>query len=295
MLDKFGNTLPAIVIVKFLISSTLSLSGLDSLAKCHSFKTNKPVTEAANVYESTLFSEGEEQYYELFYMGVFVGFGKLEVKKPVKHANQWHSVFAAAAHTAPSYEFVFQAEERMMTYSLPNTFQVSRFKLEQDEKRVGKTRFQSQKWLKFDHSKCYVKEIILEKGKKQKVKRFDLASGATDILSSFYQVRQLDFKIGKMERLLIYTSEKSWWAEATPIKKEIVEVPAGKFEAYKISMKTFVGKVAEQAGDMFLWVAVKGPSRPLVKVEGEVKIGSISLELARFTPGVRQRKPKPKK
>jgi hypothetical protein len=267
------------------IGSFSLLTAEYSYGKCKKYNAAYTVAKKSQVYQHVPFSDGEEQYYELFYMGVFVGYGKLEVKEPIKHKGLWHNVFAASANTAPSYEVIFKGKEKMMTYSQPGSFSVTRFKLEQDEEKMLGDKFLAQKWLKFNHDKCYVKEILLEHGKKQVVKRFDLASGATDILSSFYQIRTRDFKLGKMEKFLIYTSEKSWWAEATPVKIEKVKVPSGEFKALKISMKTFIGKVAEQKGDMFVWIAMDHPSKPLVKIQGEVKIGKIELELRKFTPG----------
>lgn len=276
-------------IASLLITCSLAVLAPRAEAKCEKYRRGITVAKQAHVYEGMPFSEGEEQYLELFYMGVFVGYGKLVVDEPVKHKGLWHNVFAASANTAPSYEVFFEATEKMMTYSLPGVFTVTRFKLEQDEKKILGDHYRADKWIKFDHDKCYAKEIVLEKDKKQVVKRFDLTSGATDILSSFYQVRTRDYKLGKMEKFLIYTSEKTWWAEATAIKEEKIKVPAGEFNAIKISMKTFIGKVAEQKGDLFLWLAKDHPSKPILRIEGEVKIGSIVMELNKFTPGKDQK------
>lgn len=265
--------------------SSLLLLTTPSFARCDKVRNSFNISEKNQVYMNVPFKQGEEQHYELFYMGVFVGYGKLEVKEPVQYNGLWHNVFAAAANTAPSYEVLFKGDEKMMAYSLPGSYAVSKFKLEQDEKKLLGDRYLAEKWITFDHDKCYVKEIIQEKGKPQKIKRFDLISGANDILSSFYHIREMDFKIGKMQKFLVYTSEKSWWAEATPIKFEAVKVGAGEFKSVKLSMKTFVGNVAEQSGDMFLWVAIDHPSRPMVQVQGEVKIGTIKLELKKFKAG----------
>lgn len=258
---------------------------LASEPECPEVRNVISVAKQNDVYQNTPFSVGEEQHFELYYMGVFVGFGKLEVKPPVKHNGLWHNVFAAGAKTAPSYEMFFKGDEKMMAYSLPGSFSVSQFAMEQNEKKILSDPYIAEKWITFNHDKCYVKETILEKGKSKKVKRFDLVPGATDILSSFYQLRSRKYSLGKMERFLIYTSEKTWWAEATPVAFEKVKVPAGEFKTVKLSMKTFIGKVAEQSGDMFVWLAIDRKEAPMVKIMGEVKIGSIELELAKFVPG----------
>ena len=112
-----------------------------------------------------------------------------------------------------------------------------------------------------------------------------LSPGAIDALGASFKL-QLDYKIGRKERILVYTSEKNWWLEILPEKIEEVEVKAGKFEAVKIRLKSYLGKQLQQKGKLTAWVATKKhPSRPLVKVEGELKFGNAYMELSKFTPG----------
>jgi hypothetical protein len=271
----------------------LSASCLDhnqSQATCDPLGAGGKITNPELVYAGMPFSAGEEQHFDLFYMGVFVGYGKLDVKAPVLDGGTWSNVFGAAAHTAPSYEVIFRADEKMLAYSEGQTFAAKKFKMEQDEKQIFGDHFKGSKLIKFDHGKCYTKETVDRIDRERRVKRFELIPGSTDILSGFYEMRQKKYKIGKVEKSLVYTSEESWWAEFTPVSFEEVEVPAGKFNAVKLSLKTYIGKVAQQKGDMFMWIAVDHPSRPLVKVEGEVKVGSITLELRKFVPGERHQK-----
>lgn len=255
------------------------------LSECKPLASQKQITSAGQVYAGMPFSAGEEQHFDLFYMGVFVGYGMLDVKEPVKDGDAWTNVFGASAHTAPSYEMIFKADEKMLAYSEAQTFSANKFKMEQDEEQIFGKRFKGEKLIKFDHSKCYTKETIDRIDRERKVRRFELKPGSTDILSGFYRMRHNDYKIGKVEKFLVYTSEDSWWAEFTPVVVEEVEVPAGKFKAVKLSLQTYIGKVAQQKGDMFMWIGVDHPSRPLIKVEGEVKVGTITLELRKFVPG----------
>jgi hypothetical protein len=90
---------------------------------------------------------------------------------------------------------------------------------------------------------------------------------------------------GKTERYLVYTSEKNWFLEATPMGDEDVVVPAGTFKATKVKLRTFIGKELQQKGDVFVWIA-KDKNRTLVQVQGEIKIGSVYMRLSKYTPGM---------
>ncbi len=69
-------------------------------------------------------------------------------------------------------------------------------------------------------------------------------------------------------------------------KIEEVEVKAGKFEVVRVRLKSYLGKELQQQGRLTAWIATKKhPSRPLVKVEGELKFGSAYMELSKFKPG----------
>ena len=83
-------------------------------------------------------------------------------------------------------------------------------------------------------------------------------------------MRHKDYKIGKVEKFLVYTSEDSWWAEFTILQQE--GKTAG--NSRQLNFPDY-SKVAQQKGDMFM--DRRPSSRPLVK-EGEVKVGTITLE-----------------
>ena len=77
---------------------------------------------------------------------------------------------------------IFKADEKMLSYSEAQTFAANKFKMEQDEEQIFGKIFKCEKIIKFDHSKCYTKEIIYRIDRERKVKRFELKPGSTDIL-----------------------------------------------------------------------------------------------------------------
>lgn len=252
--------------------------------ECIPFNPGVLPSKPEDVYKADPFKEGELQTYDISYMGIFVGWAKLGVEKPVKYRDKWHQVFSGAANTSPSYEALFVARDSLKAYSLPGSFAVSKFKMEQYEHKMLSKAFISSKWIEYDQTACLAKETVVLQGENPKRKEARLDPGANDIVSAFYNIRSKSMKKGDVHKILVYTSEKNWFAEATVISEEKIKVPAGEFESAKIKLKTYLGKQLQQRGDLYMWVALT-PDRPVVKIEGDIKIGRVKFELSKFARG----------
>ncbi len=255
----------------------------------------------SDVYKGVPFQPGEEARYVLKYgiMRVHVGYGFLRVQAPTKYKvsigrkeeqvleeSRWHRVFSAEAYTGDWYKMVFAGHDTMQAFSRPWDFGVSKFYINQDEEKPLVRRFRAEKWLDFDHTQCRVQERTLDhkKNKEENGEHF-LEPGAIDALGALYKLRTYDFELNKVERFLVYTSEKNWWLEATPLAFETVKTPYGTHKAVKLAVQSYLGKELQQKGKLFVWLATDMPEKPMLKVEGKVTFGSVYLEMDRFTPG----------
>jgi hypothetical protein len=255
----------------------------------------------ADTYKGMPFQPGEEARYILKYglVKVHVGYGFLRVQPPTKHTMpvakkngnvvsepRWHRVFTAEAYTGDWYKMIFAGHDKMQAFSRPWDFGVTKFYMSQDEEKPFVRRFHAEKWLDFDHVTCKVNERTVDhKKKREKTEEHFLQPSADDALGALYKLRTYDWQLNKTERILVYTSEKNWWLEATPIAVETVKTAIGNHKAYKLTVKTYLGKELQQRGKLFVWIAADHPNHPMLRVEGEVTFGSIYLELDRFTPG----------
>jgi hypothetical protein len=251
---------------------------------CQPFAPGVLPTRPEDVYRKDPFKEGEVQVFDISYMGVFVGWAKLAVEKPVKFKDRWHQVFSGTANTSPSYEALFVARDSLKAYSLPGSFAVSKFKMEQYEHKILSKAFVSSKWIDYDQSECKARELIVLQGENPVRKELHLEPGANDIVSAFYNIRSKSLDVGDVHKILVYTSEKNWFAEASVISHEQVEIKKEVYKAAKIKLKTYLGKELQQRGDLFMWVGLD-ESRPVVKIEGEIKIGKVKFELTKYEKG----------
>lgn len=265
--------------------------------------STEPVPDLArsDVYKDLPFQPGEEARYVLKYgaIRVHVGYGTLKVQPPTKYTvgiahkdgkvtdeSRWHRVFSAEAFTGDWYKMIFAAQDKLQAFSRPWDYGVTKFYMSQDEEKPFVRRYQAEKWLDFNHATCKVHERTVDhKKKKETVSDHFLQPGAVDALGAFYRLRTFKFELNKTERFLVYTSEKNWWLEATPIALESIKTPFGTLKAHKLAVKSYLGKELQQRGKLFIWIASEHPNHPMLRVEGEVTFGSIYLEIDRYTPG----------
>lgn len=253
----------------------------------------------SDVYAKLPFKAGEVAEYSVDYNGVHVGYGNLQVEKPIKldivtgvvggkpqYKSYWHMYFKGDAYTGDWYSAIFRGHDVIAAYARPWNFAVSRFYIRQNEKAAFQDAVKQIKRLEFMQQLCLVTEQTTNEIKNQtKTKNINFQYGAADVLGAIYKLRTLTYKKGQSQRYLVYSSEKDWWIEATSEGVETVTVKAGKFVADKLKLKTFIGKQMQAKSDSHVWIARDHPSRPMVKVEAEVKIGSVDLELEKFQPG----------
>jgi hypothetical protein len=260
-----------------------------------------PNLPRSDTYKGMPFQPGEEARYILKYglVKVHVGYGFLRVQPPTRHTmpvarkngttiqeSRWHRVFAAEAYTGDWYKMIFAGHDKMQAFSRPWDFGVTKFYISQDEEKPFVRRYHAEKWLDFDHVNCRVSERMVDhKKKREKNSEHFLMPSADDALGALYKLRTYDWQLNKTERVLVYTSEKNWWLEATPVALEKVKTEIGTHKAFKLNVKTYLGQELQQRGKLFVWIAADHPNHPMLRVEGEVTFGSIYLELDRFTPG----------
>lgn len=238
----------------------------------------------SDVYKDTPFKAGEISTFEVSWSGILAGYGTIEIQSPQKHNGVWHRVYHVDGKTGDWFKGFYVAHDEATAFARPWDWGVSKFYLEQQEgKLIGKS-FVQKKWLDFDHSKCKVSEKVWMPEKADDIQVRDVQYAAIDAIGAALKLRTYDYKINTPEKFLVYTSEKNWFFEATPVAKETIEVPAGKFKATKLKLQTYIGKDLQQKGDVYAWVADAVP-RQLVQIQGEIKIGSVFMKLHKYQAG----------
>lgn len=298
------------ILVNFLFFSVFALVTTESAAenkapevKCPEKADIAPKLPRSATYKGLPYGAGEQSRYELNYgaLNVHVGYGFIRVLPPVKrnvavggdrlknqvvYEKRWHRVFSAEGFTGDWYKMIFRAKDNIHALVRPWDGGASHFYISQDESKPFGRDYRREKWLDYNHVTCKTKTKDVEHHQgKSKIKSYDLEPGAMDAISAVFKLRSHDHVLGKTAKFLVYTSEKNWWLQATPVREEVTQVKYGKFNAIVLRVQSYLGEDLQQSGELLVWIAKDHPNRLLLKVEGQVRFGSFYIELDQYQPG----------
>ena len=112
-------------------------------------------------------------------------------------------------------------------------------------------------------------------------KEFDVAAGVHDVLSAFYYVRTRPLPEGGTINIPTHDNEKSYDMEVQVLRREKVEVPAGKFNCVVVEPKLKSEGIFKSKGSMEVWLTDDEHRLP-VMVRTKVPVGSISVRLTDY-------------
>jgi len=141
--------------------------------------------------------------------------------------------------------------------------------------KIREGRHRRDKEVVFDRER--EKALFMDHRKNEK-KEFDLTGDVHDPISAFYAVRTMDLQVGTPVSVPMFDSKKVWTVEVEVIRKEKVEVPAGKFDTIMIRPKLQSEGIFKRSGDIFIWLTDDERKVPVL-VKTEAPIGHIIGEL----------------
>ena len=257
----------------------------ESGAICPPERPPAPQVAFPDVYRGMPFQPGERLRYKVRYMGVFAGFGELEVAPPAKQEGNWYRAFRAQVRTGDWYRGLYRGSGSVVAWSRVWDFGAFGYWFEQDSQPMLSKRRSKQKFLRFEQDACKVAEYSMQTGEARQTEEVALSYGAKDVLSVLYFLRTRDYVIGRTERTQIYVSGKNMWLEVEPVGVETVKLDVGTFEALKLKLQSYFDGKPVRKTRVDLWVAQTHPQRPLVWAEAYLKLGHLTLELIEFLPG----------
>jgi len=217
------------------------------------------------------FALGERSDYEVKYSGIRVGSGSMQVAsiEQIRGRPAWHTVFQIKGGT-----FFFHVNDVFESWIDRATFSSLRF-------------YQTQQEGSNDRQKRY--EIYPDKKSytemdKNPPREHESVADPLDDGSFLFFVRTLDLEVGKT-----YESTRYFRPDRNPVRirvvrKETIEVPAGKFNCVVVQPVIKTKGIFSENGQAEVWLT--DDSRHLiVQLKSKLSFGSINLYLKSYTPG----------
>lgn len=237
---------------------------------------------------------GEKQVYNMTYLGMSAGDVTLEVlpHKMVGSRKVYHA--RATAVSSSIFSLFYRLNDVIETFLDYQGIFSHRFHILLDETkqiRDSLELFDSEKGETFYWNKWNRKE----KGYVETKETFPISPFSQDSFSALYYLRTQDLPDGAVIKFPVVSEGKSWEAEVTVVRREMMSTPMGKIQTVVLKPETKYQGILQKRGDSFLWLT-DDDRKFLVRLEAKVKIGTVVASLKQVEPGTApgEQKPEPK-
>jgi len=219
------------------------------------------------------FAPGEETVFDVSYLHVRTGEGRIVIGKP--EGDVWPVVFQA--RTAGLGGLV-DVREHLVSYWDAAALCSRGSDLRAYE--VGDLHVDSTRFDRLNGSAT----ITVERKGKKKVKTVAVPGDVHELTSAFLWLRLQPLEPGERHELPVLPGSKPTTLVVEVVGRERVDTPAGSFPAVKLRFHTEIeGKFSTQR-PMWMWLS-DDPRHVLVRASADFAIGSMVLVLKRYTPG----------
>ncbi len=251
------------------LSSMVAVAALGSRAVAQGMGTL-----AANVAESqprmvVPFDIGEKLTYDVRFGALKVGTGRMEVvgTQEVRGREAWHTRFTVKGGI-PFYK----VNDRMESWIDTRTFESLRFVQNLEEGRRDKDRF----FEIYPENATYT-----EKGE---VEQVPSVADPLDDAAFMYFIRTIPLEVGQTYEFNRYFRPDRNPVQIRVLRKQRIEVPAGKFETIVIQPIIKSKGIFSEKGHAEMWLT-DDSRRLLVQMKTDLSIGSLNLYLRGYVPG----------
>lgn len=218
---------------------------------------------------------GEKLNYALYWSGITVGWARLEVLDGTQTVGKPALYLRLTAQTTGVADFIYKVRDVIESYTDLGVTQSFLYKKSQREGRRSRDDVAIFDWDKRIVS-CYSRGQLTD--------TIGVTPGTLDPLSILYAFRQVPIVIGLAAEAPVTDGKKWVMSIAHIIKREPVEVKAGRFDTFLLEPDLrHVGGVFEKSPNAKVQVWITCDDRRLVaKVTSKVIVGYFTAELVSF-------------
>jgi len=208
---------------------------------------------------------GEYFQFSIDWSGLNGGSALMQVQNltTVDGHRAWRIVTKAESNSFVSK--FYKVRDRAESYVDAESLFTRRF-----EKHLREGSYKKDLLIRFDQASG---KALYENGKS-----YDVPARVHDVLSAFYYVRTCSLPDGGTVSIPTHDNEKSYEMVVKVIRRERVEVPAGKFDCILVEPVLKSEGIFKSKGEMLVWLSDDERRIP-VQVKSKVPIGSISVSL----------------
>ena len=235
------------------------------------------------LYSPRIF-EGEELTFKIKFWGITIGTVILKTHENTYVAGQEVYHTSAYLRSARFYEYVYRIDDRLDSYIEKKHFLPVKYSLKQRESKQEVDDLQL-----FDHEKLktyFLYKRVKAGQTKQIEKTENIPRYFHDAFSAWLFVRGLPLEKGKIYEFPVVTKAKIKMFKVQVEGYETIETFDGDVNSIRLGASTFLpGVEAKNNDDKLVFWYSNDECRRLLKIEAEIKLGSVAGELESYKAG----------
>ena len=210
------------------------------------------------------FGVGEKFEFAVQYLGITAATATFEIKEKVKIEGQPAYRLVSNAKVVPLFAAVYRVDDTVESF-----IDIQGLYSRKLYKKLVEGNYESETTQYFDQNNGLVKEGD---------KLYNISEFCQDILSAFYYFRAHTLGVGRNIEIPVYAEGKVNKMTASVLRKEMVRIPLGRYEAYAVRPFMNFESIFKQEGEVTVWVSVEEPHIPLM-MKSKAFVGSINAVL----------------
>lgn len=149
-------------------------------------------------------------------------------------------------------------------------------------KKLREGSYRNERWVNYfpDDSIAVCVDVL----KKAAPETIAVGEYVYDVLNSFYEMRNLDLKVGEVLTINMEDNKKLYPIEIHVLRKESVKVPAGKFDCVVIEPRMKSAGLFRAKGKMLIWISNDEHKIPVL-MKSKLYFGRVWAKLTRYNYG----------
>lgn len=228
------------------------------------------------VVTNRAFEFGEHLTFKIRYGFIKAGTAEMKVMAKIDTNERRMYHIQTTARSLSSFDWIYKVDDVVNSFVDFEGFYPLRF-----EKKLREGSYKADLFVDYFHqdSLASVEFIRYKKGKEPKRYDVKIPPFVQDILSSFYYIRTRDLEVGKSVFLSNHEKDKVYDLEIKVLKRETVDVDAGKFRCLVVEpMLQGDEALFKQKGRMQIWLTDDERKVPVL-MKTKIIVGHITTEL----------------
>lgn len=211
------------------------------------------------------FEVGETLTFSIRYSGIKAGVATMSVADKADCNGETCFRFVSVARSTMPFSLFFEVHDSVESWADCENLISRRY-----EKRLLEGSYRKNEAVIFDHQE---RVAIYPNGR-----RFEIPDSARDVLTALYYVRTIELEVGKSVFVMNHADKKNYPLEFRVLKRETVEVPAGRFDCFVVEPILKATGIFGQKGKLTVWLTADDRKIP-VMMKSKIVIGSFEAVL----------------